>query len=92
MKFEFDPNKSTRTKADPNRGIDFHEAKELWSDPNRLEIPLPSTDEARFQLLAMMRGKHWSAIFTHRRETLRIISHGRMRHDETKIYNQSDRD
>ena len=32
MPFEFDPVKSARTKADPNRGIDFDEAQVLWLD------------------------------------------------------------
>jgi hypothetical protein len=39
--FEFDPEKSARTKADPNRGIDFVEAQVLWLDLNRGEVPLP---------------------------------------------------
>jgi uncharacterized DUF497 family protein len=84
--FEFDPEKSARTKADPNRGIDFNEAQKLWNDPDRLEIPLDTSDESRVQLLGVMDGKHWSAIVTLREERIRIISVRRMRTNEKEIY------
>jgi uncharacterized DUF497 family protein len=84
--FGFDPDKSARTKADPNRGIDFIDAQKLWNDPDRVEIPSRTSDERRVQLLGVMDGKHWSVIVTPRDEKVRIISVRRMRKDEKEIY------
>jgi uncharacterized DUF497 family protein len=86
--FEFDPEKSARCKADPNRAIDFVEAEELWRDTDRLEIPLIKTDEPRVQILGLIAGKHWSAIITQRGENIRIISVRRMRENEKALYEE----
>ena len=45
MRFEFDAEKSAKTKADPNRRIDFIEAQQIWADHERVEIPLLFTSE-----------------------------------------------
>jgi len=37
MNFEYDPSKSVGNKD--KHGIDFEEAKALWDDYNRLEVP-----------------------------------------------------
>ncbi|MEQ1919071.1 MAG: BrnT family toxin [Elusimicrobiota bacterium] len=84
MNFEFDERKSQSNKK--KHGIDFTEAQELWDDPELLEIPLKSADEPRTLLVGLISGKHWSAIITHRRELVRIISVRRSRTEERDLY------
>ncbi len=84
MVFEYDPNKSAKNKA--KHGVDFEEAKALWADPRALEVPLGYEDEPRCAVLAMMGGKHWTAIITYRGEAVRIISVRRSRKNEETIY------
>jgi hypothetical protein len=84
MKFEFDPRKSRSNKA--KHGIDFVEAQALWDDPELLEIPLNTEDEARILVVGGIGGKLWSAIITHRGERIRIISVRRTRVEEKYLY------
>jgi uncharacterized protein len=84
--FEFDPRKSAQIKEDPNRGIDFIEAQQLWADPERLEISLPFTAESRRALVARIGTKLWTAIFTHRGKNIRIISVRRAHQKEEALY------
>jgi len=86
--FEFDPEKSKRTKADPNRRIDFIEAQQIWSDPDRIEIPLPFTDEIRWAVIGRIGDKIWTAVVTRRGEKIRIISVRRAHKKEELIYEQ----
>lgn len=84
MKFEFDPIKSN---ANQNKhGIDFIAAQTLWDDPNLLEIPARTTDEARFMVIGKIGAKYWSGIITYRDEIIRIISVRRSRDEEIELY------
>ena len=83
-KFEFDPAKSALNKE--KHGIDFVEAHALWDDPDLLEIPAKTEDEARFVVIGMIGGKHWSGIVTYRNDNIRIISVRRSRVEEVEIY------
>jgi len=85
MEFEFNRNKSDINKE--KHGIDFVEAQKLWGDPLRVQIPALSADEPRFLLLAVLDGVYWSAIFTFRGKTIRIISVRKSRNNEKEIYN-----
>ena len=67
-------------------GIDFIEAQELWNDPDRIEIPVKTVDEARFLMIGKISNNHWSAILTYREEKIRIISVRRSRKEEIEIY------
>lgn len=67
-------------------GIDFEEAENLWHDPERIEIPAKNIDEPRFLLVSKMNEKFWSAIFTIRENTIRIISVRRSRVNEIELY------
>ena len=87
MEFEFDPHKSASNKT--KHGIDFDEAEELWDDPHLLEIEARSTDEPRFLLIGMVKGKHWSAVVTYRGDKVRIISVRRSRKEEVGLYEES---
>ena len=87
MDFEFDPQKSQSNKL--KHGIDFEEAKALWSDPNAIEIELHYLDEKRRARI----GRHfeggnelWTAIFTLRGEKVRLISVRRARMKEKQQY------
>jgi len=82
--FEFDEQKSRANSA--KHGIDFVQAQELWSDPDFVEIPARTLDEPRFLVIGRIEGKHWSAVVTHRRGAVRIISVRRSRPEEVVLY------
>ena len=84
MEFEFDPNKNKKNKE--KHGIDFIEAQELWEDPYRIEIPAKYLDEPRYLLIGKINDQHWAAIFTYRKDKIRIISVRRARKNEKEIY------
>jgi len=82
--FEYDEKKS-RLNLDKH-GIDFKDAQLLWLDPNLVEIPATTADEARFLVVGRISKKHWSAVITYREENIRIISVRRARNEEVKLY------
>ena len=84
MKFEFDPQKSASNLT--KHGIDFVNAQQLWTDPDRIQLPAKEVDEPRFMVIGQVDGRHWSAIFTYRGENIRIISVRRSRNEEIDIY------
>ncbi|HEX2164820.1 MAG TPA: BrnT family toxin [Thermoanaerobaculia bacterium] len=85
MEFEYDERKSKANRA--KHGIDFVRAQELWLDQSRIEVPARSVeDEPRSFLFGMIDGKHWSAVFTKRGDSIRIISVRRSRDEEVRIY------
>ena len=82
--FEYDLGKSAANKA--KHGIDFEEARALWSDPGLLEAPARTDDEPRFLAIGRLRGRHWSAICVRRGDNIRIISVRRARKQEIERY------
>lgn len=84
MAFEFDPEKSERNRI--KHGIDFVEAQQLWEDPELLEIPARTEDEPRSIVIGVIESKHWSAVITHRSDSIRIISVRRSRLEEVALY------
>jgi len=82
--FEFDEKKSHQNLA--KHGIDFVTAQFLWDDPDLLEIPAKTTDEARFLIIGVISRIHWSAVITYRKENIRIISVRRSRVEEVNLY------
>jgi uncharacterized protein len=82
--FEFDERKSRANKA--KHGIDFVEAQALWLDEALVEAPARSDSEARFLVVGVMAGRHWSAFITYRNENIRLISVCRSRPEEVAIY------
>lgn len=84
MEFEFDPAKSKSNKA--KHGIDFVNAQLLWDDPDCLEIPAKTTDEPRYLIIGMIGDKYWSAVVTHRKDKIRIVSVRRAREEEVAFY------
>jgi len=86
MKFEWDAAKSAANKA--KHGIDFETAKNIWPDENRVEIHAPYPVEDRTILIGRYQGKLWTAIYTMRGETIRIISVRRAREKEARLYEE----
>ena len=84
MEFAFDPRKSLANRA--KHGIDFHDAQQLWDDPNLMEIPARTDDEPRWLLVGRIGEQCWSAVVTERAGRVRIISVRRARKEEIAIY------
>jgi uncharacterized protein len=82
--FEFDVNKSESNKQ--KHGIDFIQIQALWEDPDRVEIPAKTTDEARYLIIGKIENSIWSAVITYREDRIRIISARRSRDKENTIY------
>lgn len=69
---DFNQTKSAETKA--ARGVDFVEARAIWSDPEAVTIPAKEVEgEVRFATVGLMQGNLWAAIWTDR-DCIRIIS------------------
>ena len=84
MGFTFGSQKSSQNLV--KHGIDFMEAQKLWTDPNLLEIPARTEDEARTIVIGQIDGRHWSAVITYRADSIRIISVRRSREEEVALY------
>ncbi len=84
MEFSFDPRKSETNRK--KHGIDFVAAQALWGDPQRVVIPAKTEDEERWLVIGKIGQRHWSAVMTYRRETIRIISVRSSRDEEKEIY------
>lgn len=82
--FEFDPKKSASNQK--KHGIDFVDAQAIWQDTSFIEILAKSEDEPRVLVIGKIGGKHWSAIITHRKDQIRIISVRRSRDAEVALY------
>ncbi len=84
MELEFDPRKSASNKK--KHGINFVEARVLWDDPDRLEVPALTQRENRLVLIGKIADTHWSAVWTLRAEKARIISVRRAQKEEVEAY------
>jgi len=84
MKFEWDKEKS-RINQDKH-GVDFETARNLWLDEDQIEIYAPHPIEDRRIIIAKYRNKLWTAIYTMRDDTIRIISVRRARKREVNLY------
>lgn len=88
MQFEWDDEKSRTNKA--KHGIDFDTARDLWNDPNRVEILTSYPLENRSVLIGTIKKKLWTAIFTRRSDSIRIISVRRTRKKEAELYGEKE--
>jgi uncharacterized DUF497 family protein len=86
MQYEYDPDKSAANKA--KHGIDFEEAKLLWSDEFAIEQAARSDAEPRFIIIGRIGDNMWSAFVTYRGALTRIISVRRARRQEIEDYEQ----
>ena len=83
--YEFDSIKSETNRI--KHGIDFETAINLWSDNDRIIIPAKTTGEKRFLLVAKLNNTLWSAVYTERKDKIRIISVRKSRKNEKELYN-----
>jgi uncharacterized DUF497 family protein len=86
--FEFDEAKSVANLE--KHGIDFEEAKRIWLDPDRRDVPARVDGEPRFAVVGVVDGRHWTAFFTLRQERVRLISVRRSRASEVARYEHHD--
>ena len=82
MEFEFDPDKSAANKE--KHGIDFVEAQGIWADNHSLDLEAMSSGEPRRLAIGVIGTRHWTAVWTLRAGTIRIISVRRSRKDEVQ--------
>jgi len=88
VELEYEPAKGkTNTRK---HGIDFKQATLLWNDAERIEFVACFADEPRLGLVGSYAGKSWTAVFTIRKERVRIISVRRARKNEEAIYHDSE--
>ena len=83
-RFEYDPSKSQANLE--KHGIDFEDAKELWQDPDMLEIQAKTVDEPRALVIGTIGERIWSSVITYRKGVIRIISVRRARKTEVALY------
>jgi hypothetical protein len=88
MKFEWDETKSLSNKK--KHGINFKMATNLWNDPNRVEVNTSYPLENRRVIIGKVDDNLWTAIFTLRGETIRIISVRRARRRERELYDEKE--
>ncbi|MCX6107883.1 MAG: BrnT family toxin [Proteobacteria bacterium] len=84
MPFEFDVRKSRNNKV--KHGIDFEEARSLWTDPNAIIVPVMVEPEARWIVVGLIFDLCWTAVITFRESNVRIISCRRARKKEIQAY------
>lgn len=87
MLFEYDTQKSTFNKR--KHGIDFAEVQQLWEDPNAIAFDAKTATEARFVVVGVINGKHWSTVATNRDNRVRLISVSRSRRKEVQLYEEN---
>ena len=84
MDIEFGPSKSARNRH--KHGIDFATARWIFQDPDLLVVPARTVDEERWIGIGSLGGHVWTAVFTLRAESIRVISVGRARASEVQLY------
>jgi hypothetical protein len=86
MQFDWDPAKNTGNRQ--KHGFDFVDAACLWADVDAISFAARSQAEPRRALIARHAGKLWTAIYTMRGASVRIISIRRARDNEKALYEQ----
>ena len=86
--FEWDSDKSQRNVV--KHGVSFDEARQLW-DSFHIEVKevARAGEEKRSATLGLIHGKVYVAIWTLRKNSIRIISVRRARTNEEKIYKKN---
>jgi uncharacterized protein len=85
--FEFDPDKSASNKL--KHGIDFIESQDLWQ-VRAVVVRSDRSGEGRYARIAMHRdGNLWTAIYTHRETSIRIISVRKASRSDRKLYEEN---
>lgn len=91
MEFEWDSNKSKVNAA--KHGISFEEAQSIWQNIHLDVVDLAhSLTESRSATLGFISGKVYLAVWTKRKNKMRIISVRRARKYEEKIFKEKIQD
>ncbi len=85
--FEYDKKKSMSNKC--KHRIDFEEAKVLFYGKTVVIEANEVDGEMRLMTIGEINNKHYSAIYTYRHKSIRLISVRRSRKNEEKIYEQN---
>jgi uncharacterized DUF497 family protein len=88
VEFEYDEAKSQLNLR--KHGISFAAAARLWQDPYLLQVPARTEGEPRFLAIGVIEATVWSAIFTYRGSSVRLISVRRARTEEKELYGRED--
>ena len=83
MKFEFDHAKSKVNKE--KHGVGFEEAQAIWQEAY-VEIVDRGSDELRWIAIGRIGDRLYACVYTHRGETIRLISCRRTREKEAQLY------
>ena len=86
MRFERDSKKSSANGK--KHGIDFETARNIWLDQNRIQIHAPHPVEDRRITIGKHQNKVWTAVYTMRGNTIRIISVRHARKKEAEPYDK----
>jgi len=86
VKFEWDPAKDAKLRRE--RSIGFTDAETGWADPDAIEIEAETRGEPRWALIARVRGKIHTIVFTRRADAIRLITIRRAHHDEEQLYEE----
>jgi len=84
--FEWDPVKSETNRL--KHGITFEASREIWNDPDMVEISsrLELEIERRYLVIGRIKSKTWTAVITRREDHVRLISVRRSRKSEENLY------
>jgi len=85
VEFKYDPAKIKINVG--KHGINFDRAKLLWLDERRIVVPVRSITAPREAIIAQHDGMLWTAIYTMRGDSIRLISVRRSRNEEREGYN-----
>ena len=86
MEIEYDPAKSAANLK--KHGLSLEQAQRLWEVP-AVVLRARTVGEERFLIIGRLGYKLYSAIFTMRGETTRLISARRSHKKEEKIYHET---
>lgn len=86
MRFDWDNNKSKANEE--KHGISFEDAALLFEDPDMIRVKTVRGGETRYVVIAHGYGSCWTAIYTERGDTVRIISVRRATKKEARYYDQ----
>lgn len=91
LRLQFDERKSRKLRADPQRGIGFEEAAELFSGPHGIDRRCDAPEQ--FRAIGWVKGTLYSLIFEVREdkqgEYLHLVSLWKATKEETQLYEES---
>lgn len=91
MRFKYDHTKSQKIKNNPNRGIDFEQAKEVWEHPYYEDFK--NDDPEQFRVIGWVNDKLFSVIYEIREdekgEYFHLVTLWKSTTEEEKLYEQN---